>query len=552
MAIRRQKLDRKASAQIQGGRVIDLAPGWSFSLVCPHQGEQRFDFKEYRARGRENLAAHMRDAAWSLRNELGAYTLTSYVSFLRRFWLFLDDLSAKGEDIVALNQITRSLIERYLAWMERQIIVATQNRGQIWSIGTRRTAYKALKAFLVARQKRVPDEVSDQLTFPRNPFPNANSHSSKRQPYSDREQKRLLAALNQDLRTIHEGVGAPFSELQVLVVHLLLFALATGINQQPLLDLKRDSFRPHPLPDRELLVTLKRRGYSVQNTSVRAAEAPVATANMQSVPSTIGEHFRFLCQFTESVADDAAPRDREYVFLRRGLLNERKGVVSRLSARDAKNAVAIFMRRHKLEDDRGQPLQVRVARLRPTFATELYRRTRDLRRVQRALGHASVSTTARHYVDSPIEAERDHAFVLDGMVSSFTKQDVSGKVLIAADGLIPAANIKDLLSGGYNTGVARCRNPFRDDASVCKKFFTCFGCPNMVVFEDDLWRLFSFYYRLISERPKINAAHWLKTYAPIIRRIDTDIAPQFPKDKVTEARARAQQNPHPTWRGIAL
>jgi hypothetical protein len=74
----------------------------------------------------------------------------------------------------------------------------------------------------------------------------------------------------------------------------------------------------------------------------------------------------------------------------------------------------------------------------------------------------------------------------------------------------------------------------------------------MVVFEDDLWRLFSFYYRLISERPKINTAHWLKTYAPIIRRIDTDIAPQFPEDRVSEARARAQQCPHPTWRGIDL
>lgn len=494
----------------------------------------------------------MRDAVWSLRNELGAYTLTSYVSFLRRFWLFLDDFSAQGKDVVSLDQITRSLIEQYLAWMERQVIITTQNQGQVWSIGTRRTAYKALKAFLVARQKRVPDEVSDQLTFPRNPFPNANSLSSKRQPYSEREQKRILAALNQDLRAIHEGGGAPLSELQVLVVHLLLLALATGINQQPLLDLKRDSLRPHPLPDRELLVTLKRRGYSVQNASVRAAAAPETTANLQAIPATIGEHFRFLSSFTEDIANEAAPHDRDYVFLRRGLINERKGVVTRLSARDAKNAVAIFMRRHKLKDDRGQPLQIRVARLRPTFATELYRRTRDLRRVQRALGHASVSTTARHYVDSPIEAERDHAFVLDGMVSSFSKQHVSGKVLIAADGMIPSANMKDLLAGGYNTGVARCRNPFRDGESVCKKFFTCFRCPNMVVFEDDLWRLFSFYYRLIAERPKINAAHWLKTYAPIIRRIDLDIAPQFPEERVLEARARAQQNPHPTWRGISL
>ena len=64
--------------------------------------------------------------------------------------------------------------------------------------------------------------------------------------------------------------------------------------------------------------------------------------------------------------------------------------------------------------------------------------------------------------------------------------------------------------------------------------------------------LFSFYYRLLSERAKINPNHWLKTYGPIIRRIDTDIAIQFPADKVETARFKAQQDPHPTWKGPIL
>jgi hypothetical protein len=187
--------------------------------------------------------------------------------------------------------------------------------------------------------------------------------------------------------------------------------------------------------------------------------------------------------------------------------------------------------------------------MRPTFATELYRRTRDVRRVQQALGHASVETTARHYAERPLEAERDHAIVLDGMVSQFTRMEVDGKVLLAADGLVPLPEVRNLLSGGYNTGVARCRNPFRESGSVCKKFLTCFRCPSMCVFEDDLWRLYSFYYRLLAERAKINASHWMTTYGPIIRRIDTDIASQFPADKVNAARVEAQENPHPTWRG---
>jgi hypothetical protein len=190
--------------------------------------------------------------------------------------------------------------------------------------------------------------------------------------------------------------------------------------------------------------------------------------------------------------------------------------------------------------------------MRPTFATELYRRTRDIRCVQQALGHANAQTTARHYVDTPLEAERDHTIVLDSMVSQFTRMELDGKVLLAADGQVPLQDVQDLLSGGYNTGVARCRNPFRDNESVCKKFFACFTCPSMMIFEDDLWRLFSFYYRLLSERAKITPPQWLKTYGPIIRRIDTDIASQFPADKVEAARIRAQQDPHPTWKGPLL
>ena len=81
------------------------------------------------------------------------------------------------------------------------------------------------------------------------------------------------------------------------------------------------------------------------------------------------------------------------------------------------------------------------------------------------------------------------------------------------------------------------------------RLLSCFRCPNMMVFEDDLWRLFSFYFRLLSERSKLKTDHWMQTYAPIIRRIDQDIAPLFPQDIVNAARTKAKTNPHPTWKG---
>lgn len=555
MAIRRNKLDRKVDLTLDAGRVVDMPPGWAFVIDCPHHGKIELDFNPYRDNGREELAGHMRDAFWCLRNEAVGTTLFGRErSGLRGFWRFLDDLSAVGESITRLDQIDRILLDRYLAWLELQVASKGKNKGQRLSVAAKKKVFGDIKTLLTNRQKRAPAAVSPALSFPRNPFPHSNRLTPKRLPYTATEQKRIVAALNQDLRCIHEGEGDPLSPLQVLVVHLLLLALATGRNLQSLIDMRRDSLREHPIADRELLVTTKRRGWSTHATSVRKAEAaPEDVQDLLAIPTVVGDHFRFLCDYTAPLMDEATERDREFTFLWRVTVRERKGQVVRLGSVSGSGlGVKAFARRHALLDDRGKPLALNVACLRPTFATELYRRTRDIRRVQQSLGHSNPETTARHYADAPLEAERDHAIVLDSMVSQFAHLEIEGKILLAADGKIPLQHVKDLIAGGYNTGIARCKNPFRENESVCQKFFHCFKCPSMCVFEDDLWRLFSFYYRLLAERSKINPANWLKTYGPIIRRIDADIASQFPVDKVAAARLKAQQDPHPTWKGPLL
>lgn len=549
MAIRRQKLDRNANLTLDSGRVVDMPPAWTFTIDCPHHGKIEFDFDRLRKFGRDDLAGQMRDAVWSLRHELSGKTLYSYEFHLRYFWRFLDELHTAGVPITRLDQIDRTLVDRYLAWLELQVVTTGRTKGQVLSLGAKKSAFAVLKALLTNRQKRTP-AANPELGFPRNPFPNAGRLIPKRKPYSAAEQGRVLDALNKDLHTIHEGEGNPLNYRQVLTVHLLVLGLTTGRNLQPLLELRRDSLQEHPLPDRELLVTTKRRGWSSHATSLRKAAAqPEDQRSLLAIPATVGDHFRFLCDFTAPLVDDATANVREFAFLYRLSKNRRKGQVVRVSDQIAKSAVIAFTRRHALLDDQGQRLMLNMARLRPTYATELYRRTGDIRCVQQALGHASAETTARHYVEGPPEAERDHTIVLDAMVSQYTRMEIDGKVLLAADGQVPLQDVQDLLSGGYNTGIAHCRNPFRENESVCKKFFACFRCQNMVVFEDDLWRLFSFYYRLLSERAKLSPPQWLKTYGPIIRRIDMDIASQFPADTVESARHRAQQDPHPAWKG---
>ena len=269
VAIRRQKLDHKVDLTLDGDKVVDLPADWVFSIRCEHHGEIKFDFNPFRQHGRDDLAGHMRDAIWSLRHELVGISLNALrKNGMGTFWRFLDALMERGVSITRLDQIDRELVDQYLAWLTIQPATAGKNKGKPLSLWTRKGVYGQLRALLINRQKKAPGCVNPNLTLPVIAFPNDKEVSQKRSPYSPSEQQRIIAALNHDLKAIHEGEHR-LPDAQVLAVHLLALALMTGKNLQGLVELTRDSLQPHPLEDREILVTHKRRGYGTHVSSYR-------------------------------------------------------------------------------------------------------------------------------------------------------------------------------------------------------------------------------------------------------------------------------------------
>ncbi len=549
MTIKRKRLSRQPLSSGHS-RVTELTPGLTFTLSFDNGDIVKFEFETLAHGSRKNLAIDFRDAIWSMRHSAAAASLQSYMWAIKTFWRFLDESETSSGHTENLYQIDSETVLKFLTWLSLQIVpYGYRNAGKPLSTAHKRTIYNGIKALLINRQRLAPNTVSPLLAFPSNPFSNIAKAVGRREPYSKNEQQVLLEAVNRDLRQFHTTGTACLTQLQVLVVHLIAFGLTTGLNLQPLLELRRDSLKPHPLPDREVLVTFKRRGWTTHSISTKLIEeAPPATEKISAVPKSVSGHFRALCSFTEHLVDSVDVNLSAYLFLYTVSRGNKKNEVHRLTPRAAKAGLAAFVRRHALKDSAGKKIELCFARLRPTFATELYERTKDIRAVSAALGHASTETTSRYYVSPSIDGYRDYAMVLDAMYSSYTQVRTSKGVILAADGSIPADKIEGLLKSGYSTGIAHCRNPFRDDDDVCKKFFACFSCPNMLVFEDDLWRLFSFYEKILSERGKLKHDHWMRTYAPIVRRIDSDISPLFPANKVEEARRRAKQNPHPAWR----
>src|SRR5690606_22393495 len=133
---------------------------------------------------------------------------------------------------------------------------------------------------------------------------------------------------------------------QVLTVHILALAVATGRNPQSLLDLRRDSLRHHPLADREVLVTEKRRGYSTHSTAYQKDSNGEDSGVVQTtIPRTVGGHVRAICEFTDQLTADAEPADRDYIMLYRVSRMQRKGQVLRLDIRKFNHAAATFVSR---------------------------------------------------------------------------------------------------------------------------------------------------------------------------------------------------------------
>jgi len=99
--------------------------------------------------------------------------------------------------------------------------------------------------------------------------------------------------------------------------------------------------------------------------------------------------------------------------------------------------------------------------------------------------------------------------------------------------------------------------PKKEDA-VCMNFLDCLRCRNYVVTADDLYRLFSFYFRLYAERNRIGKSKWEKNFRHIIRIIDRDVIEAglrrkvFKKKEVDIAREHARVDPHPFWKNTSI
>jgi hypothetical protein len=396
--------------------------------------------------------------------------------------------------------------------------------------------------------------------FPQVPFPNADRAYVGHQAFSQGEVERLLTALLKDLEIIRSGDQLSGNEAAALVVYLLLIAARSGRNLTPLLELDRNAITDHPLkPDMGILQVYKRRGFKINRQAFRYHSIEDEST---TIPSDVVTLYREVLERSISLTELAPKNMQDRVWLYR---SKRRGITV-LSASDVAQQARMLVARHKIISDRTtiggepEPLKVNVSRLRKTFAMRMWQLTSgNLFKTAQLMGN-SPRMTDSHYLGVTPEMERNHRFVGHVLEGAMTGQvnDKSFREELSAKLALDSEKINRVLSGALNTGVARCSDPIngrfapKNGNTNCQKFLHCFRCPNQIVIESDLYRLFSFYWLLIKERGLLGKSRWKSVYAWVIRVIDNDIASRFDPAIVAREKQRAFDEPHPMWKDRTL
>lgn len=408
--------------------------------------------------------------------------------------------------------------ELKIADLDRTFILAyMQHLASNLSYTAQRSYYLKTKSVLTAIK-----HIDLKVSFPKKPYPNINKKYKGETAYTPGERRRLAQALSAEIHRIKSETG-PLSSTE-LGMCLLWISTCTGLNAQPLFELRVDALQPHPFhPHKRLLVTYKRRGKNTQISSLRGSSTVESAHEMAPRVDSV---FRMIEQRNLELRIKSDYPESLFIFQQSTRADPKP---ARIKSDVVQYAGKLLAEKYILEDDKGQRLVVNISKLRKTFSNRVFELSGHDPIVAAALAGHSVKVSDDHYLAPPVDAEKDHAFM--GEVRN-----------------------RELLSRSVErTSVASCqdsRNGHRapKNGKICLEVFGCFKCQSFVVTGDDLHKLFSFYNHVASLRSELGAKRWNREYSYILRIIDRDIAPKFEAAKIQGAKELAASKPHLLWR----
>ena len=326
----------------------------------------------------------------------------------------------------------------------------------------------------------------------------------------------------------------------LLACALLIVALHTGRNTTPLLEMERDCLRAHPKDNMTFLVLWKRRGHNTNKVVLRT-DSPIERLqeSTPTVKTNVERLIRRVLAITEPLRAEAPGNIKERVWLHRAPSGPTAGHVVVMTNNTLERAIKVIVAEHQLFDSDAKPMRINVSRLRKTFANRIFELLDDdLATTAIALGNTP-KVAGQHYLVPDENAKRNWQFMGEILV-----QELLNRTIGTTYTTTPVGLCSDPENGQYA--------PKRAGA-VCFSFLNCLRCKHYAVTAEDLYKVYSFYFRVFAERARMDKRRWSREYAHIPRLIDDYVVAEglrrgtFKPIAVEAARQRARVDPHPFW-----
>ena len=467
--------------------------------------------------------------------EIETQTIINYCDCGLKTFLNFSTLQSRAlKRSITLFDIDRDYIDGYLAYLRNQQLSSTSQK----------THYQTAKSVLLALGKRgiiSLINIGNEATFPRNPFPGNDRKSKGETPITRAQRKAFTNALKTAVSPLFLEGAIPTVEL--LSYALFVIALHTGRNTAPLLEMQLDCLRAHPKDNMTFLVLYKRRGqkYNKVTLSVDLKSSQITESTL-SIRRTVTQLILRVLELTADLRIAAPEKLKNRVWLCRtkhgGPGTEKDQIIALSSGLLGVN-IQKLINDYQLTDNDGLPLRINVSRLRKTFVNRINEITDgDLLTTAMAAGNTP-RVAELSYLRPGEDAQKNWSFMGTTLFKELLTQT------LGMTEKTPAGQCSDPVNGQYAP---------RQVGATCMNFLNCLRCRNYVVTGDDLYRLFSFYWRILRERAKLTKTIWDRRFAHIIRLIDRDVIipglakGAFKEKQVSDARERAFHDPHPYWR----
>jgi hypothetical protein len=321
-------------------------------------------------------------------------------------------------------------------------------------------------------------------------------------------------------------------------VYLLAVALRTGGNTTPLLEMTVDSLKPHLVPNMMRIDLVKHRSARTQVHALRRIET---TDESLTVPMDGVAILNKVMVLTAPLRAQAALPLNTRLWLYRIEGPKGKGLITALKSSLLFRNIKQWVKRHRLQGDDGQPLELTVGRLRKSKAHELWKRSDgDLIAVANLMGNRPV-VADRHYLSMTDAIRAEGAAFIGEILTDTLRGGESSQ------------------PGPEHTPVGRCKDPLHGDKApgdghrLCDQFVHCLGCRSYAIVGSvpDLHRLYSFQGFLKAEIAYYPQAaeynEWRAHRQRLVGLIDRFTEEHFPAALVSQAKALADSEPHRFW-----